>query len=306
MTSRSGRPYAGPNDLRRMEASLARAYRSTSLRVGDVAWLSRESSHRELSLYIRLWDDDAGNLDAWTYVRANGEFNVFIAPGSADATREAFIEHLLNVVDETAAASVAAGDPPVTLTTYCIDPTRSAEDRALATALLRRGFEIDSSPGGTLTRSLEQLPEPVVPPGYHLDWVQARAHLIGRVEAHRAAFAPSELTARKYERLQRAWSYRPTLDRVVLTDDDVVVAFCTAWLDEENASGLLEPVGTVPAHQRRGLASAVCTDALRALRDAGARIAQVGFATEAAHATYQSIGFARSCADIVLTRPIPK
>src|SRR5882672_11666605 len=76
MTLPSGRPYAGAADLRRMEAGLARAYRSTSLRVGDLSWLSRESTHRELSLDIRLWDDDAGQLIAWTYFRANGEFNV--------------------------------------------------------------------------------------------------------------------------------------------------------------------------------------------------------------------------------------
>jgi GNAT superfamily N-acetyltransferase len=75
-----------------------------------------------------------------------------------------------------------------------------------------------------------------------------------------------------------------------------VAAFCTAWLDGANAAGLLEPVGTHPAHRRRGLARAVCLDALRALRDAGARTAEVGFGTEAALATSRSLGFAR-CAD---------
>ena len=62
MTSRSGRPYAGAADLRRMEAALAHAYSSTSLRVGDLSWLSREHTHRELSLDIRLWDDGEGPL----------------------------------------------------------------------------------------------------------------------------------------------------------------------------------------------------------------------------------------------------
>ena len=64
-----------------------------------------------------------------------------------------------------------------------------------------------------------------------------------------------------------------------------------AWIDDENASGLFEPVGTHPDHQRRGLATAVCLDALRALRDAGARTAQVGYVTNAAHAAYRAIGF---------------
>jgi predicted N-acetyltransferase YhbS len=149
-----------------------------------------------------------------------------------------------------------------------------------------------------MARSLEHVPEPVVPAGYRLGWVEAREHVLGRVEAHRAAFAPSELTATSYERVRRTWPYRPVLDRVVLTDDGLVVSFCTAWIDEANGAGLLEPVGTVPAHQRRGLASAVCTDALRALREAGALTAQVGFGSEAGHATYRGIGFEDSATDL--------
>ena len=113
---------------------------------------------------------------------------------------------------------------------------------------------------------------------------------------------PPDLTVRKYERVQRTWPYRPTLDRVVLTGVGEVVAFCTAWLDEENAAGLLEPVGTHPAHRRRGLARAVCTDALLALRAAGARTAQVGFGSEAAYASYRSVGFARTGADLTFCR----
>jgi hypothetical protein len=85
MALRAGRPYAGAADLRRMELGLAHAFNSTSLRVGDLSWLGREHTHRELSLDIRIWDDDAGELIAWTYFRANGEFNVFVTPGAGSA-----------------------------------------------------------------------------------------------------------------------------------------------------------------------------------------------------------------------------
>src|SRR3981081_1939198 len=73
MALRAGRPYAGAADLRRMELGRAHAFNSTSLRVGDLSWLGREHTHRELSLDIRIWDDGAGELIAWTYFRANGE-----------------------------------------------------------------------------------------------------------------------------------------------------------------------------------------------------------------------------------------
>jgi ribosomal protein S18 acetylase RimI-like enzyme len=227
-----------------MELGLAHAFNSTSLRVGDLSWLGREHTHRELSLDIRIWDDDAGELIAWTYFRANGEFNVFVTPGAGSA---ALFDKLLTVIDQALRASIAAGDPPVSLNTYGVDPARSAEDRALAAALDRSGFQIEPSTSGVMRCTLDQVPTP--------------------------ALAKGE-----------------------------VVAFCTAWLDEENAAGLLEPVGTHPAHQRRGLARAVCTDALRALRAAGARTAQVGFGSAAGYATYRSVGFERFGADLVFRR----
>lgn len=299
MMSRSSRPYAGAADLRRMQAAAAGAYLTASLRVGDLAWLTRHHTHRELSLDIRLWENGAGQLIGWTFFRSNGGFNVFVAPGCAD---DALLDEMLTVIDKAARKSVVAGDPPVGLYTYGVDLSRSVEDGALAAALQRHGFEAVSSTGGVLTRTLDQVPDIAVPAGYRLGWVQTRGHMIGRVEAHRAAFAPSDLTVEKYERVQRTWPYRATLDRVVVTDDDVVVAFCTAWLDNENAAGLLEPVGTHPAHQQRGLAKIVCTDALRALRDAGAQTAQVGFDSEAGYATYRSIGFEYSATDTVFQR----
>jgi len=177
---------------------LAQAYRYTSLRVGDLSWLSREHSHRELALDIRLWDDDAGQLIAWTYFRANGEFNVFVTPGAGD---DALFDQLLAVIEEAARASIAAGDPPVSLNTYGVDPARSAEDRALAAALERSGFQIEPSTSGVMTRTLDHVAAPTLPAGYRLDWVRTHAHAIGRVEAHRAAFAPSDLSVRNYERL---------------------------------------------------------------------------------------------------------
>jgi ribosomal protein S18 acetylase RimI-like enzyme len=288
----TGRAYAGAADLRRMEELLASAYASTSLRVGDLSWLSREHTHRELSLDIRLWEDASGRLIAWTYFRPNGEFNVFVAPDSVHVEDSALFDELLEFVEVAARASVAAGDPPLTLNTYSVDTSRSALDRSLAAALERFGYQADhSESSGVLAGSLDRLPEGPLQDGYHLDWVRTPRLLIGRVEAHRAAFAPSDLSVRKYERLQRTWAYRPQLDRLVVTDAEEVVAFCTAWLDEDNASGLLEPVGTDPAHQRRGLARAVCLDACRALQAAGARHAQVGFASPAGFATYASLGF---------------
>lgn len=269
-----------------------RGYGSTSVRVGDLSWMSRDHTHRELALDIRLWEDTSGTLIAWAYFRANGEFNIFVVPDSGYAEDPALLDALLAFVDDAQRDAERAGDPPVTLTTYGINLARSPLDRALAAALERRGFEADATPSSsTLTGPLDTLPADTLPSGYHFDWVRTPELLTGRVEAHRRAFAPSDLSVKRYQRVQRTWAYRPELDRLVVTADGEVVAFCTAWFDEYNAAGLLEPVGTHPAHQRRGLARAVCLDACRALRALGARNAQVGFNSEAGFATYISLGF---------------
>jgi GNAT superfamily N-acetyltransferase len=299
MTARTVRSYAGVEDLRRMQDAVAAAFATTSIRIGDLAWLARHHTHRELSLDIRLWEAGDGRLIGWTFFRSNGEFNVFVAPGHAD---DALVAEMLTVIEEASQAAVSAGDPPVTLHTYGIDRNRSDEDRLLAEALQHRGFE-PVRDDGVLMRTLDEVGEPSLPPGYRLGPVRDRDDVIGRVEAHRAAFAPSDLTMEKYERVRRTWPYRPELDRIITTEDGVVVAFCTAWIDEANASGLLEPVGTHPAYQRRGLATAVCLDALRALREAGARSAQVAYASGAALATYRAIGFEPRWDEVSFRRP---
>jgi ribosomal protein S18 acetylase RimI-like enzyme len=297
--SAASRPYAGVADLRHIQRLVARSYASTGLRVGDIAWLSRYHTHRELAYAIRLWEDDAGQVVGWIYYRARGGFNLFVAPGHTD---DALLDQMLGGILEIAAASQASGDPPVRLYTYGVDVRRSDEDRAIAGALERHRFQIVPTMGGVMTRSLDEIAEPRLPAGYRFGWVETRDLMLGRVLAHQAAFAPSDLIVERYERVQARWPYRPELDRIVLTGQGEVVAFCTAWTDEENRAGLLEPVGTHPAHQRRGLASEVCLDALRVLRGAWARMAQVGFGSEAGQATYQSIGFELAAADTVYRR----
>ena len=297
--ARSGRPYAGAHDLKRMQAAVSAAAHVTSHRVGDVGWLTRQATHRQLGLDIRIWEDGAGRISGWTFSQAKGKFIVFIAPGDADP---AFIDEMLDGVEETARLAVDAGDAAVDLHTYGIDLTRSPEDRALAAALERRGFTATPSTCGLLRRALDSIPSPSVPAGYRLSSVETLDQVVGRVEAHRAAFAPSELTLERYRRVRETWPYRPELDRVAMTDGGTVVAFCTAWIDPDRASGLLEPVGVGPDHWRRGLASAVCLDALHALRAAGARTAEVAFTTEAALATYRSIGFEPNVSDVDFQR----
>ncbi|CAA9586197.1 MAG: Ribosomal-protein-S18p-alanine acetyltransferase [uncultured Thermomicrobiales bacterium] len=299
MSERIVRPYRGAEDLRKMQALVSAAYEQTDMRIGDVAWIVRVHTHRELGLDIRLWED-GGALVGWTFFQSSGGFNLFAAPRAAT---DHLIDEMLATVEGMAREAIAAGDAMSSVSTYGVLPRRSALDRALASGLERNGFTRDGG-DGVLAKELTTLVEPSVPPGYLLATVDTPQRIIGRVEAHRAAFAPSEVTRKMYERVRRTWPYRQELDQIVETESGEVVAFCTAWIDEENAAGLLEPVGTHPNHQRRGLAGAACRAALIALRDAGARTAQVAFAAPRARALYESLGFTLAYDDHSYTKAL--
>lgn len=300
MSKRMVRPYRGANDLRQMQALVSAAYEQTDMRIGDVAWIARVHTHRELGLDIRLWEE-GDTLVGWTFFQSSGGFNLFAAP---EAATDDLIDEMLATVEGMAGEAITAGDAMSTLSTYGVVPGRSALDCVLASGLERNGFMRDEDGGGVLTNVLTTLVEPSVPPGYLLATVDTPERITGRVEAHRTAFAPSEVTRKMYERVRRTWPYRQELDQIVETESGDVVAFCTAWIDEENAAGLLEPVGTHPSHRRRGLARAACRAALIALRDAGARTAQVAFATPQARALYETLGFTLAYDDVPYTKAL--
>jgi GNAT superfamily N-acetyltransferase len=282
------RQYAGAADLRRMQDAVAAAHAHTWWRVGDVAWMARNSTHLELSALVRLWHDAGGAVAGWVWPAPGpkGSVEVFVAPRHRHPD---LLDEMLATIQQVMLAVDEAGDPVSALTVLAAEG--EAELRA---ALERDGYGLQTFTFDVNRRTLGGLATANLPSGYRLAGVDDDL-VDRRVEAQRAAFAPSTLTREKYVRVRRTWPYRPELDRVVLDPSGDVVAFCTAWLDERNASGLLEPVGTRPDHQRRGLATAVCLDALAALRAAGATQAQVSCDSGSAGcATYRAAGFTQA------------
>jgi len=92
-----------------------------------------------------------------------------------------------------------------------------------------------------------------------------------------------------YPNIQRAPFYRRDLDLVAVDVNGAIAAFCTIWFDDATRTGLFEPVGTVPEHQRHGLGKAILTEGLIRLQRLGADIAYVGSSSDAAHALYASV-----------------
>ncbi|MGI9113287.1 MAG: GNAT family N-acetyltransferase [Gaiellaceae bacterium] len=183
-------------------------------------------------------------------------------------------------------------------------------DAAFAAALERHGYALLEGAGWMehRVRSLAEPIEPrVLPEGYRLRSIAGELDLERRVNVHRAAFHPSKLTVPAYRFLRTLPPYREELDVVVEAPDGSFAAYALAWIDEENGVGELEPVGTHPDHQRRGLGKAVCLEACRRLQETGADTAIV-YSVHGYHAgkLYDAAGFEALDRHLEYRRAIPE
>jgi mycothiol synthase len=92
-----------------------------------------------------------------------------------------------------------------------------------------------------------------------------------------------------YHHIQCAPLYRRDLDIVAVASDGSIASFCTIWFDDVTRTAYIEPVATVPAHQRHGLGKAVMMEGLHRLKHMGCRVVSVGGYTQAANALYFSV-----------------
>jgi ribosomal protein S18 acetylase RimI-like enzyme len=290
------RDFGGDDDLRLMQRVVAAAWQAEKplvrFHVGDLAWARYQHAGREHEWRVRLWQSSVGKPVgwAWLYLPGYGEF--LVVP-----------EHRPRLVPEILdwLAAHADGDLSVSV----LDA-----DDATMRVLLDRGFRRDGGP--TFEAMVLPLGAPLpaagTPHGYRVRHMEGDADVPERAAVHCAAFsvfAPSRVTTESYRNVIAAWPYRKELDWVVEAPDGSFASFCLAWLDEDNRVGELEPVGTDPAHRRRGLGRAVCTAALNALREHGADSAVV-YAREvegrpSAPALYRALGFTPQAQHVTLT-----
>jgi ribosomal protein S18 acetylase RimI-like enzyme len=282
------RPYEHPRDLRTIQDVVSRTWTAGSRwHIGEVAWNRLQHVGRESAWRTRIWEDDGAPV-AWGWAWLPEHLDLCVDPAFPELTEE---------VLEWFESEATAEELTVTIT--------QAEGEQ---TLIRRGYERADEDRFFLhlRRDLDDLPGPVVPPGYSLRSVRSDHDLAQRVAIHRAAFASSYVTEESYRSLMDAWPYRTDLDCVVVATDGTFVSSCLAWLDERNGAGVLEPVGTHPDHRRRGLGSAACLEALIRLRDAGATQAVVAArgddAYPSARGLYTSIGFREHTRNVTYRR----
>lgn len=179
------------------------------------------------------------------------------------------------------------------------------EDLLRQDVLKRRGYYLGKAADFHRRRPM-LVPVEDTPPaaGYTVRSLGGPEELPARSYLSWRAFHPDEPDEKYqgwqwYRHIQSAPLYRRDLDIVAVAPDGALAAFCTVWYDDATRTGVFEPVGTDPSHQRRGLARAVMTEGLRRLKETGAEFAYVASWGEATHRLYGSLGFT----DYIVSRP---
>ncbi|MEM7123935.1 MAG: GNAT family N-acetyltransferase [Pseudomonadota bacterium] len=265
--------------------------------IGDLDWWRCQSDDpvQEIAT-AHLWFTPEGELAGFAWP-IDDEVDIFAHP-----THKALEDIMIGWAEDRRLRQQRDG-APVTfqVQTFDSDTTRQA-------ILRQRGYAYERPLIVYRQRLIDAAPRPApLPDGYAIRLLDAERDVAQRVNAHRDAFAPSEMTEARYRYAMSSPTYRPDLDLVVADGNDDVAAFTTIWLDADNRLGVFEPVGCHAAHRRRGLARAVITEGLRRLHGLGARRAIIGsyLDNDASNQLYESLGFGDAEPTSCWSRPLP-
>jgi ribosomal protein S18 acetylase RimI-like enzyme len=232
---------------------------------------------------IRLWEDSGGNVVAVTALEYPWLGDVFFL-------RHPDYDALLGEMFQDAEERLVHPEEG-TLRTHIYE-----HDEPLKMMAQRRGYQRNADWFEEDTEFVIQgeLPKPDLPAGFVLQSMADENDLGRRRKAFGRGFNhedPREWpNLFSYQELQKAPDYHQEQDLYVVAPDGEFVSFCILWWDERNRMGILEPVGTVPEHRRRGLARAVVSEAIRQAAALGAEKVVVGAGLE----FYLALGFKRT------------
>ncbi|MEV0650667.1 hypothetical protein AB0I28_35980 [Phytomonospora sp. NPDC050363] len=260
--------------------------------VGDLGWSYHSRPDAAAGRRIRVWEA-GGEVVAFGWLTLPGHLDFLVDPARPHLSAEVM-----------AWAHETAGDGERTVAAL---ETETHQLAAIEEAGYRR---VPGAPYFTHHfHDLADIAEPVLPQGFRLRHVE-RDEAAARAAVHRGSWsdlAPSRVTTESYTAVMGAWPYRPEFDWVVETEEGEMVASSLGWFDEVNKTGLLEPVGCVPAYRRLGLSRACNLALLRAFRDAGAVAARVcprgddGYPIP--RKLYRAIGFVPGARTVSYARP---
>jgi predicted N-acetyltransferase YhbS len=239
-----------------LQASRLRSPAGGIWEAADLQWWWRQERDRD-QLGQLFWLDDAGEPHGAVVVtefRSGPQCVVLVLPGGL-VPQELAWQGAVRRADELGIAASF--------------PVRSDDAVGLA-ALAEAGYR-ESAPSEVLASWLPAgrvSPVPDLAAGYRL---------VSRASDGRQ---PHWLTARNgtavETRLRECSLYRPDLDLAVIAPDGEVAGYALFWPDPVTKVGLVEPMRTEDAHQRRGIASHLLVSGLHLLAAAGCERLKVG------------------------------
>lgn len=241
--------------------------------------------------FVFLWETEDGQLTALLNPEGRGQAFLQIHPHFR--TPE-LIEEMIALAEERLGTTDKDGNQKVWV--YV-----ESQDQIQVEILHRRGFHRVDKPEVQEfqhRRSLdEDLPEIPAISGYTIRPLGDGLEFLERCYASGLGFHEDDIhTARDnrdhpewYRHIQTAPLYRRDLDMIAATSDGSIASFCTLWFDDVSRTAYIEPVATVPAHQKKGLGKAVILAGLHRLQRMGCKVAFVGGYSPAANALYFSV-----------------
>jgi mycothiol synthase len=288
------RPYQSEDDYWRIRAFLRRVMMLNGVR--EKSWhvarldywrwhVAANCLEREaIDDVVFLWETADGQITAVLDPEGVGEAYLQVHPGLRTPALE---EEMLDVAEEHLAAE---RDDQRTLVVWA-----DAQDALRLEILKRRGYNKGKWAAHAWRRDLDgPIPAAPLPPGYTVRSLGEAHELPARSWASWRGFHPDEPDEdyqgwEWYLNIQRCPLYRRDLDIVAVAPGGEIASFCTFWYDDVTRSAYIEPVATVPEHQRLGLARAAITEGLRRVQRMGATRAFVGGYEPVPNALYRSV-----------------
>jgi hypothetical protein len=235
---------------------------------------------------VYLWETPDGQIAAFLNREGEGQAFLQVHPAFKIVDLE---EEMINLAEEHLRAPSRRGG--MVLWVWC-----DAGDYQRQGVLEKRGFtHITEADEHQWLRDLElPIPDNPVKEGYTIRSLGDEVELPSRSWASWKAFQPDEPDENYegwtwYLNLQSAPLYRRDLDLVAIASSGDVAAFTTVWYDDVTHCGYFEPVGTVPEHQRCGLARSLLSEGMRRLRYMGATQSMTIGGEPPANGLYQSV-----------------
>lgn len=232
---------------------------------------------------VFIWETPAGQIAA--VLNAEDPGNAYLQ--THPACRSAALEEEMVALSEEKLSITRDGLKSLSV-------WADSQDSLRQDILTRRGFTRGRWAESQWRRDLhDPIPDVEVAPGYEIRCLGDASELPARSWASWRGFHPDEPDAdyqgwEWYHNIQRCPLYRRDLDIVAVAPTGEIASFSTFWYDDATRSAYIEPVATVPEHQRLGLARACIREGLRRVRRMGATRAFVGGLEPGPNALYAS------------------